>query len=89
MTKTQEVYVAEYSQLEAKETELENRNQALYDERVSLMFDKVDVSPINRQMEAVDKELAVVRRHMEDLEEEAGWNIQEDNDELFYAEQNK
>lgn len=87
MTKTQVQYEAEYKELEDKERSLEIRLADEEDELVSRQFAKLDTIDIQKQIHQTESELRKVRSDMSAVSDEAGWGGEEEDDELFYAEQ--
>jgi len=89
MSKSQEQYEAEYTDLEAKERSLEIRLADEEEERHSLYRAKKDTADIWKQIRQTESELRAVRRDMVVVSDEAGWGGEEDDDELFYTEQSE
>ena len=85
--KTEEQYQAEYDDLEAQERSLEIRRADEEEEFVRRQYAKENTDDICNQINQTDREIAKVRREMELVSDEAGWNEEEEDDELFYAEQ--
>lgn len=89
MAKTQEQYEAEYKELEDRETSLEIRRAEEEDEYVRQQHAKENTDDILNQINQTDSEIRRVRNDMAALADAAGWGEEEEDDELFYAEQSE